>query len=133
MTHPVTNAVTTTLEEIPEVSKDLIPAVTRSVTSRDGIIPCPHCGHPMVADEVARALPKVQRRIYEAIRNAGSAGISWSDIMAKVYSDDPTGGPATNSVSVLICSRINPALEKRGLKLVSNGGPGSLYRLVKLP
>lgn len=86
----------------------------------------------MVADEIARVLPKIQRRIYTAVRDAGAAGISWRDLTAKVYEDDPSGGPGSNSVSVQISQHINPALHKRGLKITARGGPGSVYRLARI-
>lgn len=128
----VTSAGTTNLSEL-STNSEVVTAVQSLVTSRHGVSTCPHCGHPMVSDDVARALPKVQRRIYETIRDAGSAGISWVDCAARVYADDPTGGPTSNSISVLISRHLNPALAKRGLRLISRGGPGSVYRLVKLP
>ena len=114
-------------------SQSVTSAVTASVTSpRHGVVPCPHCGHPMFADQVARALPRVQRRIYEAVCAAGSAGISWRDLTDQVYAHDPNGGPGSNSVSVQISQHINRVLERHGLKITSRGGPGSVYRLVKV-
>ena len=107
-----------------------VTAVTLPVTRRHSITSCPHCGHPMVADEIARNLPKVSRRIYEVVRDAGTAGIASRDIAGIVYAEDSEGGPVTNSVSVLISQRINPVLKRYGLQCVSSRGPGSLYRLM---
>ncbi len=86
----------------------------------------------MVADEIARDLPRVQRRIYEAIRDAGSAGIAWREVMWKVYGDDWAGGPTSNTVSVLINQHLKPTLKRYGLTISSRGGPGSLYRLARI-
>lgn len=99
----------------------------------DKVEPCPHCGHPMVSDDVGRDLPALSRRIYELVRDAGQAGISSRDITERAYVDKRHGSPVTNSVSVLISQRINPHLKAYGLKMFSRGGPGSVYRLVRLP
>lgn len=107
-------------------------SVTEPVMPR-GMVLCPHCNHPMVADQVGADLPALSRRIYELVRDAGSAGISWRDIVERAYFSKRHGSPATNSVAVLISQRINPYLAPHGVKLLSRGGPGSVYRLVKKP
>lgn len=92
---------------------------------------CPHCGHPMVPDEIGRSLPRISRRVYETVRDAGAAGISSREIAARVYADDATGGPTTNSPMVLICRQINPRIARYGLRIVGRRGPGALHRLVR--
>lgn len=61
---------------------------------------CPNCGHPIASDEIAANLPRIKRRIYEAIRDAGAAGIDTRALMDRVYGDDPNGGPSADCVKV---------------------------------
>jgi hypothetical protein len=120
------------------VTKNAIPvtistsSVTHPVMPR-GITLCPHCHHPMITDQVGADLPALSRRIYELVRDAGQVGISSHDLADRAYVSKRHGRPETNSVSVLISQRINPLLAAHGVKLMSRGGPGSVYRLVKRP
>lgn len=90
---------------------------------------CPHCGHPLV-DSVAETLPRRQRRLYEAVEQAGNAGISRAQLMEKMYYDDPNGGPDSSNIVSVTVHVINKKIAKRGLAILSR--PFGVYRLMPL-
>lgn len=59
-------------------------------------------------------------------------GVTVWQIIAHVYADDPNGGPTDHNVIPVMKNQANKILVKEGWKIVSPGGPGSLYKLVPL-
>jgi hypothetical protein len=104
----------------------------RNVVDVTDVDVCKCCGHPVVADEIARELPPVCQRIFLAVKAAGTRGITTRRIAQIVYADDPHGGPESNSISVLISQSINPRLRNHGLVIRARRGPGAVVRLQAL-
>lgn len=119
MTHPVT---TRKAAETPSFAGETV-AVTSPDKPRHnkGVTFCPTCDHPIPSDDLAAGFGQIQRMIYEIIRDAGQEGIHRERLEQLVYGNSPYGGPATNSVGVMICRNINPALQARGLYIRSRG------------
>src|SRR5882672_3901307 len=90
---------------------------------------CPHCGHPMPADEVGGFLTPKQRRLYEIVRDAGVAGISSAEILAKMYADSPKEWPSSNIVSVF-AHHANKRLIPFGVEISARRGPWPLWKLI---
>jgi hypothetical protein len=75
------------------------------------------------------------RQIFESIAAAGTLGISIDELIKRLYSDDPNGGPlyARNSIAVMVRQRINPKLQHYGLKIAAGRGRHKQpYRLLPL-
>jgi hypothetical protein len=96
---------------------------------------CPTCGFPLADHELSWLFRGKHREIFEYVAAAGTLGISIHQLVDKVYSDHPDGGPlyARNCVAVMVRQRINPKLEPYGLKITAGRGRDSRpYRLVPL-
>ncbi len=94
---------------------------------------CPHCGHPMPADEVTLMLTPRQRQLYEIVRDAGIAGISARDILDKMYADEPNGGPDTANIISVFAHHANVRLKPFGLEISARRGPWPMWKLVGTP
>ena len=92
---------------------------------------CPTCGHPVPESEVHAALTKTQRRIYDAVRTAGTAGIELRDLLDKIYDgiDEPEFPEITTRTCIM---KARKRLRPFGLEIRGSGGPGSRYYLRKL-
>lgn len=93
---------------------------------------CKCCGHPIASDEIAAVLPGKQRRLYEIVRDAGQLGVSCGTVMDRLYADDINGGPESHNVVQVQAMHVNRKLRAFGIAVRGRGGPGSVYRLVKL-
>jgi hypothetical protein len=86
--------------------------------------PCPCC-----AGTGRLMLTRMQFRIWDALRKAPH-GLEASDLIDVAYSHRPDGGPASASQCVWgHVYHANKKLEAIGQRIVSTGGPGSVYRL----
>jgi hypothetical protein len=96
---------------------------------------CPTCGHPMrleiPASDISSLLPKYQRRLYEVLLSAGSAGLDSASIYARIYADDPNGGPQSFSAIGANARQLNVKLARIGLG-VQGPRDNHGYRLVRL-
>jgi hypothetical protein len=54
------------------------------------------------------------------------------DIMGAVYANDIGGGPEKPNIISVMVMRINEQIAHRGFKVRATGGPGSVYRLVRV-
>lgn len=72
---------------------------------------CRTCGHPIPRDDVAAALVGKQRKLYEAVADAGTRGINSLQIMSELYGDDPGGGPESANVVSVMNGHVNRHLE----------------------
>jgi hypothetical protein len=93
---------------------------------------CECCGHPVPPYNTLKGLTPAQQRILEVVEKAGQAGISRRDIMDVVYRDDPAGGPASPNVLNVQKTKMQAVLQSYGLKIASEGGHYSLWRLEKI-
>lgn len=94
---------------------------------------CEKCGHPLNDFEVQIGLTPRQRDIFRALQKAGRRGLTISQLVEKVYGNDPDGGPLS-AANVMHVSNIKmrKKLAKFGFKITSNGGHGAIWRLEKL-
>lgn len=95
-----------------------------------GVTCCPTCGHPIPTDNIAASFSPVRRQIYELVRDAGTEGITRVSMEQLIYANAPGGGPETNSIAVIICQSINPALKARGLVIRSRQHRFRLERIM---
>lgn len=114
--------------EIPEHLKDLIREMSR--VSHAAVTACPTCGHPMPIDDIAGSLSPKPRQIYENVKAAGTQGLHQNRLEHLMYGDEPSGGPRSDSIKVMICRAINPKLKPLGLRIKAHC---RVYRLEKLP
>ncbi len=84
---------------------------------------CKRCGHPIVADEIGIVLTPLQRRIFNIVKQAGSAGIRGKDVLDIVYASDPNGGPDS----------ANRRLAQFSLKIQGKRGRGGMFTIERLP
>lgn len=94
---------------------------------------CKCCGHPIVSDEIGVVLTPLQRRIFNIVRSAGTAGIRGKDIMEIVYANVLDGGPDSTNIIAVVASQANRRLAQFNLKLQGRRGPGGLFTIEKLP
>jgi len=92
---------------------------------------CRECGHPIPTDDIAAVLSPRQRRVYEIVRLAGTAGISSKEIRDKVYENDPNGGPKETNIISVFAHYANVRLRPFGLEITARRGPWPLWRLTK--
>jgi hypothetical protein len=93
---------------------------------------CPTCGALVPKDDIALSLVGKQRRIFETIRRAGTAGIGADDIRRVVYVDDPDGGPSSPSVIAVTIRVINVKIQRFGLIIRGGRGRNGVYRLYRI-
>ena len=96
---------------------------------------CPTCNRPLADTGIAATLPRIKRRIFEAVANAGEMGINRFEIMDKVYGDDPDGGPDNDFIIKVHISQINKRIREAGLHITGDRvGPRNpkLYRLEEI-
>jgi hypothetical protein len=60
-------------------------------------------------------------------------GVTRREIINSIYANDPNGGPNNENVVSVLVKRANSDLEPLGYRITSTGGPGSRYRLRRLP
>lgn len=74
-------------------------------------------------------LPRLQRRIYLALRDAGSAGLCKRELVEKLYGDRPDGGPEYVGLTITITiGKMHERLAPYGLVLVARPPTGSRSR-----
>jgi hypothetical protein len=91
---------------------------------------CPCCGFPIPSDRAAACLVG---KLYEIIKAVGTRGIATPLVMAKLYDDDPAGGPESPNIISVMAKHVNSHINAFGLAIRGQAGPGSIYRLVALP
>lgn len=93
---------------------------------------CEKCGHPLPSLEVQLDLTKPQRRIFNALQRAGQAGLTRDQIIEKVYTDDPNGGPLTALNSICVQRwKMNKKMKPFGLFIKTTKGKPSYWSLSK--
>ena len=95
------------------------------------MITCPCCSGKGEIEEASPVfLPQAQLRIYNMVRRSPH-GLTASAIAERLYAnrDDPPDHPV-QSVWGLV-QAANAKLAACGQKIISTGGPGSLYKLLK--
>jgi hypothetical protein len=96
---------------------------------RNRIATCPACGHPVETNNAAAILPPKQRALFELVDAAGAGGISVANAMARLYGDDPGGGPDDVIISVM-ARNINVRIQPLGLQLTCGRGAGATFRVI---
>ena len=94
---------------------------------------CPYCKHEITEEPALPPLRPRKRRIYQAVLEAGPAGISPEDLLVRMYGETewPTpGGPQV--MRVMICE-MNKALEPYGQRISSRRPFKGCYKLYSLP
>jgi hypothetical protein len=92
---------------------------------------CPCCNRPL--PPAIELQGKIRRRYWDFI-SRHPEGVTKNQIFDAVYGDDPNGGPLRGDLVVRVnVYHINKVLRKHGLRVTGRpGGPGAVYRLVKL-
>lgn len=90
---------------------------------------CKTCGHPLPEDEIAFMLGPVGKRLYEAVKRSGRAGINTERLMGEVYTG-ANGGPRSFNCLYVLRNSVNDKLFPFGMKMASSrSGPGANWRL----
>lgn len=89
---------------------------------------CPTCGQTLPDDTLppGLVLRNNELKIFKTVKRAGPNGIATPDLLAKLYTDDPNGGPlwALQSMRVQI-HKLNSKLLNHGLVIrAPRGGKG---------
>ena len=92
---------------------------------------CKCCGHPIPTDEIAASLTGKALKLYEIIASAGRVGITRDRAAARLYADDPHGGPLTHPISQWKWI-VNGLIRKHGVQIVSTRGRAAVYRLAEV-
>lgn len=79
---------------------------------------CECCGHPMPDLEAAEYLTKQQTLILIALKKAGQAGLTLSQLASSLHAHNPNGGPkfAEQSLRVQL-SKMQHVLKPFGLRV----------------
>lgn len=93
---------------------------------------CECCGHPVAPPTAKFNFTPKQRRLFDVVKRAGTAGVGISDIMEYVYAEDPGGGPENPNVVHVTRAYMKPKLAAHGLQITSTRGHGALWRLKPL-
>lgn len=72
----------------------------------------------------------MQYRLFHALRRAPD-GLQCYELVDILYGNDPNGGPLHNIIAVM-ARQINKKIEPMGLRIKGTGGPGSVYRLLRV-
>lgn len=78
---------------------------------------------------IAESLPRLQRRLFERVEQAGKEGIRAEQLMIALYGDDPQGGPESRNVIPVMVYYVNKKIAKHGLAIKGNR-PFGFYRLM---
>jgi N6-adenosine-specific RNA methylase IME4 len=73
----------------------------------------------------------VKRRLYQCLLDHPE-GATRRQLMDHVYADDPDGGPDCENVVAVHVKHMRPILEREGLTITSERGPGSHYRIERM-
>lgn len=98
---------------------------------------CPCCGHsldkPIGIDGARVWLGANQQALFNIVK-AHPDGIAAEAIRQRLFSTSRKGKPYSRCDSIVAATAnyTNKKLKLWGLKIVSTGGPGSVYRLVRL-
>jgi len=93
---------------------------------------CKCCGHPLVSDEIGVVLTPLQRRIFNVVKRAGTAGISGGDIMDEVYANTRDGGPDSTNIIAVVANHANKRLSQFNIKIQGKRGVGGRFTLEKI-
>jgi hypothetical protein len=93
---------------------------------------CPCCGRPKLNSEAEASLAPMERRLYQIVDQAGAPGISNPQCIAKLYAGDPRGIPRSSNIVAVMVSHLNRKIRPFGIAIRSKGGPGAVYRLIRL-
>ena len=94
---------------------------------------CKCCGHPIIADEIGVVLTPLQRRIFNIVKGAGSAGIRGKDVMEIVYANARDGGPLSTNIIAVVANHANRRLAQFSIKIQGRRGPGGIFTIERLP
>lgn len=72
-----------------------------------------------------------QRALFNLMKNNAS-GISAAVIKDRVFTTNRDGDPHCHNIVAVTASQVNSKIKAWGLRIKSTGGPGSVYRLVRL-
>lgn len=93
---------------------------------------CKCCGHPIVSDEIGVVLTPQQRRIFNVVKQAGSAGISGPSIMDAIYANAINGGAESSSIIAVVVRNANRRLEQFSIRIRGKRGHGGFYAIEKI-
>ena len=93
---------------------------------------CACCGHPLPESGPRNTLSPTQRRMYDIVLRSGTAGISASEIMNRLYEDRANGGPENQNIIPVMAIKIRERIEKFGITMAATRGHGSSYFIVPL-
>jgi hypothetical protein len=101
-----------------------MPELLKSVTV------CPCCGRPRLLNEAEASLAPMERRLFQIVDRAGAPGISNPECIAKLYAGDRR--PISSNIISVMVHHLNRKIVPFGIAIRSRGGPGAVYRLIRL-
>lgn len=93
---------------------------------------CKCCGHPIISDEIGVVLTPLQRRIFNVVKQSGTAGISGGEIMDQVYANARDGGPDSTNIIAVVACQANKRLKQFSVRLQGKRGRGGVFRLERI-
>jgi hypothetical protein len=98
---------------------------------------CPCCGHALaepvaLSDDNMVHLSTNEQALFNLIKANGADGITCRAILERLFHTNRDGEPYSHNIVAVTAHNANVKIVAWGLKLVSTGGPGSVYRLVQL-
>lgn len=103
------------------------------MSARKIVTRCPCCQQQIpepLGFRPAIHLGAMQERLFQILRRAPD-GLTCGQIIDVIYANRRDGGPAHNIVSVM-AKCINRKIVPLGLRIRGTGGPGSVYRLLRV-
>jgi hypothetical protein len=94
---------------------------------------CPACGYPRALQVSPKTLRLLflgkQRRLFEIVEKAGTAGMPSPELFQRVYADEPDGGPESGPLIInVMINKMNNKLAPWGV-MIHSVGYASGYRL----
>ena len=99
---------------------------------------CPCCGQAVSIDLLDNAVPEnffwlgaMQQGLFDLVKKHPQ-GISAESIRDRLYANSRNGSESQHNIVAVMARHVNKKLKPLGLRIKGTGGPGSVYRLIKL-
>ena len=99
---------------------------------------CPCCGQAVSVDLLDNAVPEnffwlgaMQQALFDLVKKHPQ-GIKACDIKDRIYASTRDGGASQHNIVAVMARHVNKKLKPLGMRIKGTGGPGSVYRLIKI-
>jgi hypothetical protein len=94
---------------------------------------CPCCGTPMeqLGRDASIHLGPVQQALFDIMKKHPN-GIPCETIRERVFHTSRRGERYSRNIVWVVAHNVNKKIKQWGLKIEGTGGPGSIYRLIRL-